>query len=280
MNEYYRWLYGADRCGCSNGYAKIADCDCEAILLRLTNAENDIIAISGDTDLSDYYTKAEVDALIPSLSGYATEEWVLNKNYLTDADLSDYATEEWVLNKHYLTNADMSDYALKSEIPVVPTNVSSFINDAGYLTEHTPLKTINGQTISGSGNIVIEGSGTSVTVDENLDPTSTNPVENKTIVEALNGLNESKLDASAYTPTDLSNYYNKQEVNNLIPTSNSGLTNDAHYITSGDSVFNNYATTANTYTKTEVNNKFWCGTQQEYDTLVNKENGVLYLIYE
>lgn len=254
MNEYYRWLYGADNCNCSNGYQKIDDCDCEAILLRLTNAENDIIAISGDTDLSNYYTKAEVDALIPSLSGYATEQWVLNKNYLTNADLSDYATEEWVLNKHYLTNADMSDYALKNEIPVVPTNVSSFINDAGYLTEHTPLKTINGQVISGSGNIVIEGSGTSVTVDEDLDPTSTNPVENKTIVEALN------------------EYALKSDIP-VVPTSNSAFTNDMHYITS-----------AETYSKTEVNNivnnKFWCGTQQEYDAIVNKENGVLYLIYE
>lgn len=31
------------------------------------------------------------------------------------------------------------DYALTSEIPVVPMNVSAFINDAGYLTEHQDL---------------------------------------------------------------------------------------------------------------------------------------------
>ena len=235
MNEYYRWLYGADRCGCNNGYGKIDDCDCEEILLRLTNAENDIIAISGDTDLSNYYTKAEVDALIPSLSGYATEAWVLNKNYLTDADLSDYATEEWVLNKHYLTNADMSDYALKSEIPVVPTNVSSFNNDAGYLTD-------------------VDLSDYALKSDI---PTSNSAFTN---------------DAGYLTDVDLSNYALKSEIP-VVPTSNSAFTNDMHYITS-----------AETYSKTEVNNivnnKFWCGTQQEYDAIVNKENGVLYLIYE
>ena len=33
----------------------------------------------------------------------------------------------------------MGDYALKSEIPTIPTNVSAFTNDAGYLTEHQSL---------------------------------------------------------------------------------------------------------------------------------------------
>ena len=122
---------------------------------------------------------------------------------------------------------------------VVPTNVSDFNNDAGYLTEHQPLKTINGQVISGTGNIVIEGGGTAIDVDSELSLSSTNPVENKVITEALNG----KLDTSAYTPTDLSNYYTKQE----------------------------------------VDNKFWCGTQSEYDALVSSgltSNNVLYLIHE
>lgn len=105
--------------------------------------------------------------------------------------------------------------ALSDEIDdiVIPTNVSAFNNDAGYLTEHQPLKTINGQVISGEGNIVIEGgSGSSITVDAELSTSSTNPVENKVITGALNG----KLDASAYTPTDLSQYYTKQEVNAIV----------------------------------------------------------------
>ena len=63
--------------------------------------------------------KTEIEAEIPSLSGYATEEWVLDKNYISGVDLSDYAT--------------------KAEIPTVPTNVSAFENDVPYLTEHQSL---------------------------------------------------------------------------------------------------------------------------------------------
>ena len=70
----------------------------------------------------------------------------------------------------------------------------------------------------------------------------------------------------------------------VVPTSNSAFTNDEHYITSGDSVFNNYALTASTYTKQEVNtlvsNKIWCGTETEYNNLSPKQNDVLYLIHE
>jgi hypothetical protein len=185
------------------------------------------------------------------------------------------------------------------------------------------LKTINGQVISGTGNIEITASGGTITVDSELSLISTNPVENKVITEALNG----KLDASAYTPTeqvqsdwnvtdsastayiknkptiptvptnvsafnndagyitgvDLSDYALKSEIP-TVPTSNSAFTNDEHFITSADTVFNNYALTANTYTKTEVNNlisnKIWCGTQAEYDALSPKQNDVLYLIHE
>ena len=122
------------------------------------------------TDLSNYYNKQEVNNIVESakteieaeiptvptnvsafnndagyltehqsLSGYATEQWVENKHYITGVDLSDYATTQWVENQHYITGVDLSDYALKSEIPVVPTNVSAFNNDAGYLTEHQSL---------------------------------------------------------------------------------------------------------------------------------------------
>ena len=70
-----------------------------------------------------------VEGEIPSLSGYATEQWVIDKHYITGMDLSDYATlddipslsgyatEQWVLDKHYITGVDLSDYALKSELP-------------------------------------------------------------------------------------------------------------------------------------------------------------------
>lgn len=43
------------------------------------------------------------------------------------------------------------------EIPTIPTNVSAFENDKGYLTEHQSIKTINGESLIGTGNITISG---------------------------------------------------------------------------------------------------------------------------
>ena len=312
--NYITWLRGGSCCqpinNCGCGGKDV--CDCQEILLEISKLHTDdeilqdeidyvsgvVDTISGgcDCDLTDYYTKEEVDALIPevpSLSGYATEQWVLDKHYITGVDLSDYATHQWVENKN-------------------------------YLTQHQPLKTINGQVISGTGNIEITASGGTINVDYELDPTSTNPVVNSASTVAIND----KLDASAYTPTeqvqsdwnvtdsastayiknkpeipslsgyateqwvldkhyisgvDLSDYALKSEIP-VVPTSNSAFTNDMHYITSGDSVFNNYATTANTYTKTEVNNlisnKIWCGTQAQYDAIATIDPTVLYLIHQ
>lgn len=54
------------------------------------------------------------------------------------------------------------------------------------LVSGTNIKTINGASILGSGNITIEGgSGTSITVDDTLNDTSENPVQNKIIYTAL-----------------------------------------------------------------------------------------------
>ena len=75
------------------------------------------------------------DTPIPSLDGYATEEWVQEQGYATPADIP---TDVSAFNNDagYLTqHQDLSDYALKSELPTVPTEVSAFTNDAGYLSD-------------------------------------------------------------------------------------------------------------------------------------------------
>ena len=53
-------------------------------------------------------------------------------------------------------------------------------------TSPSRFKTINGQSIIGTGNISISGGGGSITVDSAIDATSTNPVQNKVIATALN----------------------------------------------------------------------------------------------
>lgn len=133
--DYQKWLRG-NGCCCGHTHKKVDEtCDCDSIWLELSKQHTDDLILQDEidtkldisaytpTDLSDYYTKEEVDELIPS--------------------------------------------------------------------------------------------GSPVSVDSELSLISTNPVQNKVITEALNG----KLDASAYTPTDLSNYATKSEliqyINNL-----------------------------------------------------------------
>lgn len=169
--------------------------------------------------------KTEIEAEIPSLSGYATEQWVLDQNYITGVDLSNYAT--------------------KSEIPTIPTSNTAFTNDAGYLTEHQHLKTINNESLVGDGNIVISGDTdltnyytTAQTV--NLVESAITVVEGE--IPSLTGYATEQwvLDQNYITGVDLSNYALKSEIP-TVPTSNTAFTNDARYLTEHQSL-SGYAT--------------------------------------
>jgi hypothetical protein len=202
--------------------------------------------------IENYYTKYQVDDIIEGLEisgGCCITEAEVDEKIASAKtqieqeipSLSGYATEQWVEDKHYITGVDLSNYALKSEIPVVPTSNTAFTNDAGYLTEH--------QSLSGYATEAFVSAYTydKETIDEKVagggtfDPTQ---YYNKTATDAL--LNE-KLDATAYTPTDLSNYYNKTETNNQISSSTADMATQTwvtnqHYITGVD--LSNYATKA------------------------------------
>lgn len=90
-----------------------------------------------DIDTTNFYTKREVNERIAdSITGienefgnYYTKTQSDNKyqpkgNYLTSIP-SEYVTESELSGKNYAT---------KSEIPTIPTNISSFNNDSGYIT--------------------------------------------------------------------------------------------------------------------------------------------------
>lgn len=183
---------------------------------------NDAGYLTEHQSLDNYYTKTEVNASleskadkseIPSLNGYATEQWVGEQGYLTEhqplktingesilgsGDIVISGGEEtdpvWTAEKvNYYTktevNTSLEAKADKTEIPTVPTNVSAFTNDAGYLTQHQSLKTINGQTIVGDGNIEI-------TSGEETDPVWT---------------------------AEKGNYYTKSEIDGIVGNVNNAL---------------------------------------------------------
>ena len=174
------------------------------------------------------------------------------------------------------------DYALKTEIP---TKVSQLSNDSNYQTAEdvnlateglatksevnskqdtlvsgTNIKTINGNSLLGSGNIEIQG-GSTIAVDNSLSTTSTNPVQNKVITEALNGkASQSDIPTKVSELTNDSDFQTASQVATAIsginvPTKVGQLENDSDFQT-GTQVSNSIATaTSGLATKSELDGK-------------------------
>ena len=103
-----------------------------------------------DVDLSNYYTKTQVDNKIATemdsidLSSYAKKSEIPNATSDLTND-SNFATQSFVTSKIAEAqldsgNVDLSDYATKDElnakanISAIPTKTSQLTNDSGYLT--------------------------------------------------------------------------------------------------------------------------------------------------
>lgn len=97
------------------------------------------------TNDSGYITKEDIPK--QDMEGYATEDFVKQQlteyqpkgNYLTEE--ADPTVPHWAKQpeKPSYTAAEVGALPADTPIPTVPTNVSAFENDAGYLTEHQDL---------------------------------------------------------------------------------------------------------------------------------------------
>ena len=146
------------------GYAKLSDIPDVSKFIEeipaeyITEAELDEKGfLTEHQDLSEYAKKSD----IPNTDEFITMTDVEAKNYLTEVP-EGFATESFV--KNAIAEAELSDkdvdlsgLATKDEIkdlasisyvdekvaeidiPTIPTNISAFTNDAGYLTEHQDL---------------------------------------------------------------------------------------------------------------------------------------------
>lgn len=93
---------------------------------------------AGSVDLSNYYTKTQTTAL---LDNYATKTYVQEQiSNIEAVDLTNYYTKAQV----------------DAKIPDITGLASqTWVENKGYLTSHQSLKTINGESIVGTGNITI-----------------------------------------------------------------------------------------------------------------------------
>ena len=131
----------------------------------------------------------------------------------------------------------------------------TYNNTLYFAKKEVPAGTVTSNTEYWSKSIV----GSVVTVDDALSSTSTNPVQNKVITNALNGKQNTLVQGSGITidttdPThpqisaniDYTNLINK-------PTKLSDFTNDKNFITNTANNLSNYYLKTETYTQSEVN---------------------------
>ena len=122
------------------------------------------VSIDGHTH-SQYLTEHQ------SLSGYATQDWVSARGYLTSSSLSGYATQTWVGEQGYLTSSALSGYATqswvssqnyltavtKSAVESVLTGDITSHTHSQYLTAHQSLDAV--ASSSATGTLTVAGWG-------------------------------------------------------------------------------------------------------------------------
>ena len=114
--------------------------------------------------MNGYYTKAEVDVRLDA----EQDTLVSGKNIKTingqsvlgagnikieEPDLTGYATEEWVKDQDYATNSDVDEF-VGDRVGQVQSQIYA---KQDKLVSGQNIKTINGKSILGNGDIVIEG---------------------------------------------------------------------------------------------------------------------------
>ena len=248
------------------------------------------------TDLSNYYTKEEVDGKIPDVSDFITS---IPSEYITETELNDkgYLTE---IPSEYITESELNDKGYLTEIPSEYITETE-LNDKGYLTSipdtyitedelttalsdkvsqtalneaiegidvgvktinntkgDVNIKTINGESIIGEGDIEIKGGGGVVTETDpiftewkNADDVAIGRGVSTDATYTTNINNVIKGDSDKYA-------YIKD--NNGVYTKILDLINNGGGSSEGGSV------------------KVVEMTQSEYDALQIKEEGVIYVI--
>ena len=213
-------------------------------------------ATSGKVDadsLATVATSGSYDDLLnrPTIPTVPTDVSAFNNDagYITSDALNGYATEQWVGQQGYITGVDLSNYATLQDIP----DVSDYFDGAEYDSGTTRINFYHGntvkayidasafivdgmiddvriETISGASYLVIDFNTDSgkediqIPLTDIFDPN--NYYDKDAIDGIVSGLNTSintKLDASAYTPTDLSEYWTSAQTQSAITSATNDM---------------------------------------------------------
>lgn len=146
-----------------------------------------------NSEKANFATKDELNskADTSAIADMATQTWVQGQGYLTEVP-SNYVTDS-ELTEALADKQDKGNYALKSDLDNLATkeelaakaDASALSAKQDTLVSGTNIKTINGETILGEGDITIQAGGT---VDTAMSDTSENAVQNKVIKKYIDDL--------------------------------------------------------------------------------------------
>lgn len=146
--------------------------------VELTQAEYDALVSGGTVDPNTFYIIT--DAQAADLSQYYTKSETSGATQISTALAS---------------KADTATTYTKTEVDNAITAATSTKQDT--LVSGTNIKTINNESILGSGNIEIQGGGT-ISIDQTVISGSTNAVAGGAVYDQLGGMKIVKLTESEY----------------------------------------------------------------------------------
>ena len=216
--DYSGWeLIGT---GATGGGGGSVDVDYELNENSTNPVANKVIVYALDTKVDKEYAKGlsandftnALRAKLESLNNY--DDTAINNaintlrndvNTLLNGDPSEYI-EKYNQIIAFLENLE-DDTTLEGVIAAIQLEIGEK-QDA--LVSGQNIKTINGQSILGSGNIEIEGGTAEIQIDDALDVTSPNAIQNKVVTAALN------------KKADLADLANKPDIRSLARVASTG----------------------------------------------------------
>ena len=171
---------------------------------------------TGETDLSDYYTKEECNSTFATVSQMENKvDKVEGKSLISDEEIQRLSTltnyDDTAINEQIATlNSSKLDVSTYTTDKANFATIEQLNEKQNALISGENIKTINGNSLLGSGDITITGSG-----DVDL-----SNYYNKTEVDTKL---DAKLDVTAYTQ-DKSGFATKTELSDYLTTTNAAET--------------------------------------------------------
>ena len=163
----------------------------------VTQSEYDTMEQAGSLrDGTTYFIEGEY--VIPT----KTSELENDSGFLTEHQPLKTINNESIVGTGNITIEGFSgSYNDLTDKPTIPTKTSELTNDSGFLTEHQPLKTINNESIVGTGNITIEGGSSQW-------GSITGNISNQTDLQSELSKRKQDLDLSTLDQAKLVDFYN------------------------------------------------------------------------